>query len=128
MPLCHVAARSAPPPVTLRPASVQVPRLDADGKIVLRPASPDALTRLLRAANADDRELDTALIHLGVLPPLDLSVIRSWLTVDDIGIRASTNRDGHRIVEVMMGDRPTAWIHHDGRVVAAHETRPLAPA
>lgn len=78
------------------------------------------------AAYDVDRELDTALIRLGVLPPLDLSVIRSWLTLDDIGIRASTNRDGHRIIEVLVERRTAAWIHHDGRVVVAHESRTLA--
>jgi hypothetical protein len=96
--------------------------------VVLRPASPDALARLLRATHDADRELDTALICLGVLPPLDLSVIRSWLTLDDIALRAATNRDGHRIIEVMVERRPAAWIHHDGRVVVAHEIRTLASA
>jgi hypothetical protein len=95
---------------------------------VLRPATPDALVRLMRAAHDDDRELDTALIHLGVLPPLDLSMIRSWLTLDDVEIGASTNRDGHRVIVVTFGSRPAAWIHHDGRVVAAHENRALASA
>ena len=95
---------------------------------MLRSASPDALSRLLCAAHDADRELDTALIRLGVLPPLDLSVIRSWLTLDDIGIRASTNRDGHRVIEVLVERRPAAWIHHDGRVVVAHEIRTLASA
>jgi hypothetical protein len=103
-------------------------RAAADGYVVLRPASPDALSRLLCAAHEGDRELDTALICLGVLPPLDLSVIRSWLTLDDIGIRASTNRDGHRIIDVLVDRRPAAWIHHDGRVVVAHETPTLASA
>jgi hypothetical protein len=95
---------------------------------VLRSATPDGLARLICAAHDADRELDTALICLGVLPPLDLSVIRSWLTLDDVGIRALSNPDGHRVIEVMVERRPAAWIHHDGRVVVAHDTRTLTPA
>lgn len=84
---------------------------------MIRPATPDALARLLRAATDIDRELDTALVCLGVLPPLDLSIIRSWLTLDEVELRAAQNTDGHRIVEVMVNHRTAARIHHDGHVV-----------
>jgi hypothetical protein len=75
----------------------------------------------MRAATDIDRELDTALVCLGILPPLDLSIIRSWLTLDDVELRAAQNPDGHRIVEVMLGHRPAARIHHDGHVVVTSD-------
>jgi hypothetical protein len=111
-----------------RPPSFKFRWGPTDALIVLRSAAPEALSRLMRAAHEVDRELDTALICLGVLPPLDLSVIRSWLTLDDVGIRASTNADGHRVIDVMVDRRPAAWIHPDGRVVVAHESRTFASA
>ena len=95
---------------------------------MLRPATPDALSRLLCAAHEEDRELDTALIRLGVLPPLDLSVIRSWLTLDGIGLHDATNRDGHRVIEVLVDRRVAARIHHDGSVVVATRGRTLTTA
>jgi hypothetical protein len=71
------------------------------------------------AAHDDDLELDTALVRLGVLPPLDLSAIRSWLTLADIEIHATANCDGHRVITVGFGHRTVAAIHHDGHVVAS---------
>ncbi len=86
---------------------------------MLRPATPDHIDRLRRAAFDVDRELDTALVSLGILPPLDLTPIRSWLTIDGVDLHAAANPDGHRILEVVLGGRVVARIHHDGRVVDA---------
>ena len=63
-----------------------------------------------------DRELDMALVRLGVLPPLDLSVIRSWLTLDGVGVRARSNDDGHRVIDVLVERRVVASIGPDGTV------------
>jgi hypothetical protein len=94
---------------------------------VLRPATPDALERLAHAARTTDRELDTALICLGILPPLDLVPIRDALLVPGVVLRGSANGDGHRVVEVTAGGRTIASIHHDGRV-ATHGQRPTVAA
>lgn len=85
---------------------------------MLRHATPDALDRLVGAAFDADRELDMALIRLGVLPPLDLSLIRSWLTLDAAGVRACTNVDGHRVIEILVARRVVASIQPDGSVTA----------
>ncbi|MAT06835.1 MAG: hypothetical protein CL424_17515 [Acidimicrobiaceae bacterium] len=84
---------------------------------MLRPASPDALDRLLDAAGDVDRELDMALVRLGVLPPLDLSTIRSWLTLRGVAVAARANTDGHRVIEVLIERRVVASIQPDGSVV-----------
>ena len=83
---------------------------------MLRPATSDALDRLIASAFDVDRELDMALVRLGVLPPLDLSVIRSWLTLDRVGVRARANADGHRVIEVLVERRVVASIGPDGTV------------
>jgi len=84
---------------------------------VLCPATPYALERLARAAFADDRELDAALSGLGVLPPLDLDLIRTCLSTPNTKLLAGVNRDGHRLLSIAEGDREIARIHHDGQVV-----------
>ena len=84
---------------------------------MLCPATPNAIERLARAAIADDRELDAALTGLGVLPPLDLDLIRTCLCTPHTKIAAGVNRDGHRLIAVVDGDSDVAWIHHDGQVV-----------
>lgn len=83
---------------------------------MLRPATPDALDRLIASAFDVDRELDLALVQLGVLPPLDLSVIRSWLTLDGVGVRARCNDDGHRVIDVLVERRVVASIGPEGAV------------
>jgi hypothetical protein len=83
---------------------------------VIRPATPDALLRLRAAADVSDRELDRALCDVGVLPPLDLSRIRSLLAQPGVGLSTSRNADGHAIVHVSWGTTRSACIHHDGRV------------
>jgi len=85
---------------------------------MLRPATSDALDRLIVSAFDVDRELDMALVRLGILPPLDLSVIRSWLTLDDVGVCARSNGDGHRVIDVLVERRVVASIGPDGAVEA----------
>lgn len=95
---------------------------------MLRPATPDALERLRRAAHRSDRELDTALLALGVLPPLDLGEIRGWLGLPGVELVAGANHDGHRVISVAFGKRTVARIHHDGRVVPDGQATLLATA
>ena len=87
---------------------------------MLRTATPEHLQRLLDAAFDIDRELDTALVRLGILPPLDLATIRSWLTIEGIRLDPGVNRDGHRVLGVVLGGRTVARIHQDGTVVDCH--------
>lgn len=84
---------------------------------MLRPATPEAIERLRRAANDVDRELDTALTCVGILPPLDLGPIRECLSEPSTVVVAETNHDGHRLLSVRDRHGVVAWIHHDGRVV-----------
>ncbi len=84
---------------------------------MLRSASPAALERLRLAAADGDRELDTALTGVGILPPLELQPIRDCLLLPATVIVAETNRDGHRLLSVRDRHGVVAWIHHDGRVV-----------
>lgn len=84
---------------------------------MLRPATSESLDRLRRAATADDRDLDTALACLGILPPLELQPIRECLLEPSTVLVAETNRDGHRLLSVRDRNGVIAWIHHDGRVV-----------
>ena len=72
----------------------------------------------MRAVHADDRELDTALVCLGILPPVELADIRAWLSLTGIELHARTNSVGHRVIEIAIGRRTVARIHPDGNVVA----------
>lgn len=108
-------------PVTHRPMlKSDVATADATG--MLRPATPEALERLRRAAHDVDRELDTALTCLGVLPPVDLRPIRACLINPSIVIIADTNRDGHRRLEVRDRLGTVAWIDHDGAVACVRSS------
>ena len=89
---------------------------------MLRPASREALDRLRRAAVDGDRELDSALTGVGVLPPLELQPIRECLLTPSTVIVAETNRDGHLLLSVRDRHGVVAWIHHDGRVVRVQPT------
>lgn len=91
---------------------------------MLRSATPCALLRLAQAATGSDRELDAALIDLGVLPPLDLDQIRACVQRAPNGLIAGTNADGHRLLTLVDGDRTIGWIHHDG-CVAMTDPEPL---
>ena len=89
---------------------------------MLRPATPEHLQRLLHAAFDIDRELDAALVCLGILPPLDLATIRSWLTIEGVRLDPGVNRDGHRVLGVVLGGRTVARIHQDGTVVDSNSS------
>jgi len=77
------------------------------------------LVKLRTAAGSTDAALDWALLRIGILAPVDLTVIRSVVTRPAAELIASTNRDGHCIVEVVEDGCSVARIHHDGQVVAA---------
>jgi hypothetical protein len=75
---------------------------------------------LLRsAADSTDAALDWALLRIGILAPVDLTGIRSVVSRPAAQLVASSNRDGHRVVEVIEDGRSVARIHHDGEVVVA---------
>ena len=101
------------------PETLKRPPTVADNDVVLRPATPSALHRLVVAATQSDRELDAALTDLGVLPPLELEQIRACLQLAHTGLVAGVNADGHRLITLTDGDDQLAWIHHDGRVLIA---------
>lgn len=89
---------------------------------MLRRIRTDALGALLASAAASDVDLDLALLRIDVLAPADLSEIREVLLRPAVSLRASTNRDGHRIIEVVEGGDRAALVHHDGRVQHLHMT------
>jgi hypothetical protein len=75
---------------------------------------------LLRAAaDSTDAALDWALLRIGILAPVDLTVIRSVVSRPATQLVATSNRDGHRVVEVIEDGCSVARIHHDGEVVVA---------
>ncbi|MDJ0769521.1 MAG: hypothetical protein QNJ12_12035 [Ilumatobacter sp.] len=84
------------------------------------------MAALRRAAAASDRDLDAALLRVGVLAPLDLEPIRAWLTAPSTRLEALANRDGHRVIAVRRHGRCVAWVHHDGSLVTANELRSIA--
>jgi hypothetical protein len=71
---------------------------------------------LRAAATASDAALDLALLRVGILAPVELDDIRTLFARSSATLRATTNRDGHRIVEVVEQGRTFAQVHHDGRV------------
>jgi hypothetical protein len=83
---------------------------------MLRSIRSNALGELLTAASQGDLNLDLALLRIGVLAPADLGEIRDVLRRPGVSLRASANRDGHRVIEVIADDRRAALVHHDGRV------------
>jgi len=95
---------------------------------MIGPARPEALDRLRRSAGRGDRDLDAALLRLGVLPPLDLEPIRRWLDAEGVRLVAASNADGHRIIEFVIANRVAARVHHDGTVVVDHPPSALASA
>ena len=84
---------------------------------MLRPVGPDAMTMLRSAAHDSDAALDWALLRIGILAPVELDAIRAMVTRPAVELLATTNRDGHRIVEVIEDGHAVARIHHDGQVV-----------
>ena len=86
---------------------------------MLRPVGPDAMTMLRIAAHDTDAELDWALMRIGILAPVDLTTIRAVVTRPGVELVATTNRDGHRIVEIIEDRCSVARIHPDGQVAVA---------
>ncbi len=86
---------------------------------MLLPAGPDAMATLRAAADGTDAALDWALLRIGILAPVDLTVIRSVVSRPEAHLVATSNRDGHRVVEVIEDGCSVARIHHDGEVVVA---------
>jgi hypothetical protein len=76
------------------------------------------MVMLSAAAGSTDAALDWALLRIGILAPVDLTVIRSVVSRPGADLIATTNRDGHRIVDVVEHGCTVARIHHDGQVVA----------
>ena len=77
------------------------------------------MAMLRHAAHDTDAELDWALMRIGILAPVELATIRAVVTRPSSDLIATTNRDGHRIVEVVEDGNSVARIHHDGQVVVA---------
>jgi len=84
---------------------------------MLRPVGLNTVSALRVAATVNDAALDLALLRVGILAPADLSAIKSLVTRPNCVLRASTNADGHSIVEVTQHGTMVGQIHHDGRVL-----------
>jgi hypothetical protein len=74
------------------------------------------MASLRAAAASDDATLDWALLKVGILAPADLAPIRAVLARPSATLRASANRDGHRVVDVIECGQTVARIHPDGTV------------
>lgn len=83
---------------------------------MLRPARHDSLDDLLRAATERDRDLDLALMRVGVLAPVDLTGIKEILTMDRVSLRAGTNPDGHCVISVIRAGAPLGRLLHNGDI------------
>jgi hypothetical protein len=83
---------------------------------MLRPACRHTIDELLVAAHRSDRDLDLALLRVGVLAPADLDQIKAVLTSDGVSLRAAVNADGHCVIEVWRAGEPFAHLHHNGEV------------
>ncbi len=83
---------------------------------MLRPACRHTIDELLVAAHRNDRDLDLALLRVGVLAPADLDRIKTVLTIDGVSLRAAVNADGHCVIEVWRAGESFAHLHHNGEV------------
>jgi hypothetical protein len=83
---------------------------------MLRPVCRHTIDELLVAAHGSDRELDLALLRVGVLAPADLDQIKSVLTPDGVSLRAVGNADGHCVIEVWRAGEPFAHLQPNGEV------------
>lgn len=83
---------------------------------MLFPASPGQLLKLIDSAGADERQLDSALLSMGILPPADLTEIRHLIGATDAQLDVRTNIDGHHFIDVVRSGTPVASIHPDGTV------------
>lgn len=84
---------------------------------MLRPAGYDAVSSLYAAATISDAALDLALLRVDILAPADLSPIRTLVTLPNVVLRATSNDDGHRIINAYRFGTLVGQIHHDGRVL-----------
>ena len=75
------------------------------------------MTSLYAAATISDAALDLALLRVDILAPADLSPIRELITLPNAVLRATSNADGHRIINVYRYGTLVGQIHHDGRVL-----------
>ncbi|HUF98842.1 MAG TPA: hypothetical protein VMM60_12005 [Ilumatobacter sp.] len=71
---------------------------------------------MLVAARGSDRDLDLALLRVGVLAPADLGPIKTVLTLDGVALRSAVNPDGHCVIEVLRAGEPLGYLHHNGDV------------
>ena len=83
---------------------------------MLRPACRRTIDELLVAAHRSDRDLDLALLRVGVLAPADLAQITTVLTTAGVSLRAAANDDGHCVIEVWRTGEPFAHLRHNGEV------------
>lgn len=83
---------------------------------MLRPACRRTVDELLVAAHRSDRDLDLALLRVGVLAPADLGQITAVLTTVGVSLRAAVNADGHCVIEVWRTGKPFAHLRHNGEV------------
>lgn len=81
---------------------------------MLRPACRHTVDQLLVAAHRTDRELDLALLRVGILAPADLVPIKSTLTLDGVALRPAVNGDGHCAIEVFRAGELIAHLRHNG--------------
>jgi hypothetical protein len=87
---------------------------------MLRTIGVAELDALLTAAALSDLDLDLALLRIDVFAPADLDEIRALLQRPGVSLEATSNRDGHRIIEVHENGHRAALVHHDGRVQQLH--------
>jgi len=83
---------------------------------MLRPACRHTIDELLAAAHCNDRDLDLALLRVGVLAPADLDRIKTVLTTAGVSLRAAANAHGHCVIEVWRTGKPFAHLLHNGEV------------
>jgi len=83
---------------------------------MLRPACRQSIDELLVAAHGSDRDLDLALLRVGVLAPAELGPIKAVLTLDGIALQAAVNSDGHCAIEVLRAGELLGCLHHNGDI------------
>jgi hypothetical protein len=77
------------------------------------------MAMLRAAAGSTDAALDRALLRIGILAPVDLTMIRSVVSRPAAELVPTTNRDGHCIIDIVEDGYSVARIHQDGQVVVA---------
>lgn len=84
--------------------------------VMLRPACRNTVDELLVAAHRTDRDLDLALLRVGVLAPADLDPIKSTLSLDGVTLCAAVNTDGHCTIDVFRAGKLIARLRHNGEL------------